>query len=609
MYLSFLYFSWVIAHTPACFAAAVENLDQSPARLISYAESTQWTKLLHVKNQRVAKRLRQDAPFFITEGGFKSSFLEMQATVQAFAHPEGYLKKGRGHPHCLFPARLQVLKRDLNLEFPEVLCPALEEWKAQVRSDRIVVVFASQFASHPGSVMGHTFIKFQNSQHKDYLNRTIGYAAEIPEDVSALAYVYRGLFGGFRGSFSEQPYYEKVQEYNNMESRDLWEYSLRLSEEEKDIFLNHLWELKENGEFDYYYLDENCAFIILAALEAATPNKNFLNRLPWYVLPLETIKALAKEDLIEKIVWKPSLQTQMTTKLKTLSSDQQKKTVRAIHRRSILELDDSVSLEIILDDIERSKVKSKGVLSEDLVQFQKEALLKRAQLGVKAPIKPSEPQSILNGHGPLHVEFSVGRKPEGHFFGFRFRPFLHNFMDNDVGYLRNSAMSFMELEWRGSKSSDIDLFEVIFFDVQLSRPYTALDPDWSWKMKAAYQDRIYFLESARGITWDLTDHFSAVVMGYGKLETHQEFEDDYRFWPGILFQGIFSYKHKVKWLHTEILAKELRDSRVILLKRSSEVRVHNILPHLDAGLEFSQFDGLGSEDKGSIGILKLIYDF
>src|SRR5690606_41368354 len=47
-----------------------------------------------------------------------------------------------------------------------------------------------------------------------------------------LLYSLRGLLGGFPGRYQLVPYFLKVQEYNNAESRDLWTYELDFSPEQ-----------------------------------------------------------------------------------------------------------------------------------------------------------------------------------------------------------------------------------------------------------------------------------------------------------------------------------------------------------------------------------------
>ena len=71
----------------------------------------------------------------------------------------------------------------------------------------------------------------------DKLHHSVGYAANIGKDVSTFSYVYDGITGGFEGEFSINPYYINIQEYSNIESRDLWEYHLNISSEKISSFL------------------------------------------------------------------------------------------------------------------------------------------------------------------------------------------------------------------------------------------------------------------------------------------------------------------------------------------------------------------------------------
>ena len=69
-----------------------------------------------------------------------------------------------------------------------------------------------------------------------------------------IVYSILGTMGGFKGSLVSLPYYYKIREYNDHESRDLWSYELNLSYEEIEVIIDHLWELGQTV-FDYYYFD------------------------------------------------------------------------------------------------------------------------------------------------------------------------------------------------------------------------------------------------------------------------------------------------------------------------------------------------------------------
>ena len=65
------------------------------------------------------------------------------------------------------------------------------------------------------------------------------------------------------------PSYYKVREYNNAESRDLWEYELNVDQETVDMLIAHYGRLVLL--IDYWYLTENCSYHMFTLLEAANP--------------------------------------------------------------------------------------------------------------------------------------------------------------------------------------------------------------------------------------------------------------------------------------------------------------------------------------------------
>ncbi|MCK7512715.1 MAG: DUF4105 domain-containing protein [Desulfobacterales bacterium] len=66
------------------------------------------------------------------------------------------------------------------------------------------------------------------------------------------------------------PYYAKLQEYSDVDHRDIWEYSLNLTEPEIRRMMLHIRELDAIAS-DYYFFDENCSYLLFSLLEAARP--------------------------------------------------------------------------------------------------------------------------------------------------------------------------------------------------------------------------------------------------------------------------------------------------------------------------------------------------
>ena len=99
----------------------------------------------------------------------------------------------------------------------------------------------------------------------------INFAANQNPKDNPIEYVINGLFGLYDGQFAIFPYYFKVNEYNEAESRDMWEYRLSFNTEEIEWAYSHLWELGA-ASFPYYFFSDNCSYHILSILEIARPS-------------------------------------------------------------------------------------------------------------------------------------------------------------------------------------------------------------------------------------------------------------------------------------------------------------------------------------------------
>lgn len=101
-------------------------------------------------------------------------------------------------------------------------------------------------------------------------------------------------------SFSLSPYYSKVGEYAQYESRDLWEYELDLSAEEvRRLFLTTL-ELGPHV-INYFYIDENCSYIMLFLLDAARPSLKLASLFRSIVTPTDTIRAVFDAGVVRSV--------------------------------------------------------------------------------------------------------------------------------------------------------------------------------------------------------------------------------------------------------------------------------------------------------------------
>jgi len=160
-------------------------------------------------------------------------------------------------------------------------------------------------------MFGHTLIRIDSAENSSLLSYAINYAA-TGDDINGLLFAFKGIFGFYRGYFSILPYYQKVKEYGDIDHRDMWEYRLDLTKDEVNLMMLHLWELQ--GIYsDYFFFDENCSYTLLFLLDAARPELKLTDRFGLWVMPVDTIRVMTENSLIEEVVYRPSKSTKINT--------------------------------------------------------------------------------------------------------------------------------------------------------------------------------------------------------------------------------------------------------------------------------------------------------
>ena len=148
------------------------------------------------------------------------------------------------HALCRFPARFAFLSKHLDFtHLPNVYCADFKEMRDYITPTKASIIFPSAHINSPASMFGHTFLLLDSSFQSRLLAFAINYQADAdPSQTNAISFAFNGLFGLYTGSYSILPYYDKIKEYSNVESRDMWEYELNLTQEEITQLYNHIWE-------------------------------------------------------------------------------------------------------------------------------------------------------------------------------------------------------------------------------------------------------------------------------------------------------------------------------------------------------------------------------
>lgn len=292
------------------------SLPSNSATEEQLGKSEQWLKLLYFAPAWLGKdkSLVDDPRFFASENGKIDSLSELKATLAAFRNGTPSQQQ---EALCKYPARRRWLEGKLKLQFtdPEPenssdICKRYRIFKKSVHANKVSLIFSSYYPGNPGSLFGHTLLKFtkinqDGIRSSELLDYGLNHAAH-PTTYNPFLYAPMGLAGFFPGFISLMPYYVKVQEYNNSESRDLWEYEINLQPAEVELALLSIFELSTH-RIDYFYFDDNCSLLMLAVLNIARPSLKLVEKFNSWVIPGDTVRVVYQQPgLVSNFKFRPS---------------------------------------------------------------------------------------------------------------------------------------------------------------------------------------------------------------------------------------------------------------------------------------------------------------
>jgi hypothetical protein len=486
-------------------AARAERLIAHAARL-RLAERKEWLRLVHYRKTLFGGWESQvdGPPFFLAADGKENPGAELDATLRAFTAPAGAPDV---HALCRFPARFIWLAKQLSLgpaDVPTVACPGYADFVKKLAPRSLTLIFSSYYLNNPASAFGHTFLRVNKtmrsgeSESRELLDYGVDFSAVV-DTGNAVLYAFKGMFGLFPGTFHKMPFFYKVREYNDFESRDLWEYDLDLSQAQVQLVVAHLWELGQTY-IAYYYLSENCSYHILGALEVASPDLELTSTLGWPVIPSDTVKAvLRNRGLVKGISYRPSNRTQFRQRLDTLGSDEVE-AVELLLRDPQAKLDASFSLakqvrvidaaiDLVGIRFARDLTKSRLEMNQQGIELEQALLERRAEYDLTSE-EPHFPMPMgkvpHGGHDSDRLGLGSGYERErGFFHSLSFRLALHDLNDPARGYPDGAEIEFLPISLRYYIESPRLSFENFsLVRVMSLTPLSRFDHSMSWLVDA-----------------------------------------------------------------------------------------------------------------------------
>lgn len=509
--------------------------------------STEWINLVHYEgkgdlpgnyNSQV-----NDKRFFLAPDGDINPESELLATIKALYRTD---ITGNDHAQCKFIARFNWLKHKLSINpdtLPVIQCDKYKEWRKHVRSDLVTLVFPAYHLNSPTSMFGHTLLRLDSTKDEGnsrWLSTAVNFGADATENDNSLLYAWKGLVGGYSGIFVTDHYYKKIQEYNRIEHRDIWEYRLNLTADETGRIVNHLWELQDI-KFDYYYFDENCSYRLLELLEVARPGVELTDKFKITAIPVDTVRAIEKAGMIEATAYRPSLVTLLRHSLEQASTGDQDLVIQLSKDISIAERDTFKNLPLnrqrnvtdlayqYLRYQQSSKERDPDIAKRShqllllLNSYPKDTLVK---VEVEPPVAPEK------GHGSKRSSIGLGKRLGNDYLDLGFKMSFHDLEDNEQGFLRGAQINIGTIQIRAEENDSISLYELGLIDIFSLTPRTRFIKPLSWKVFAGLEtqytngvDQLTAdVNGGAGGSWNLFKNNQVYLLATARLEINEQMD-------------------------------------------------------------------------------------
>lgn len=459
------------------------------------ARSPQWLRLGHYRKHFTGSYYSViKGNFFISPDGSKNPQEELLATIDFLFSDKTPKDQGQ----CRYLARMAWLKTEIPFAAEDILsCPEQDQWKKNLGVSEIYLIFAASDLSSAASSFGHTFLRLHNPKNTGklaLLDYGVNYAAATGSEVGAL-YALKGLFGSYPGTYSMQPYHQKIREYTNLEGRDLWEYKLHLNPQEVDFIIDHLLEV-EGSYAPYYFSDDNCSEQILELIEVAKPDLELTSRFHDFVIPLDTVKVLNSQWLLEGENLRNSLQAEWHARYKLLNHTQKNAVKNIIKANSLADnayllsspKEKAETLEASLSYLALSEYREQKEKKEEKYSLS----LARAKLGaVTDPVNILNPTSPLLSPDSSAFYLTYGQEPLKNFYSLKWHRGFHDLLSDDSGLTPFSQLDFLSIDLHYYPvQKNWDLQQFVFLNIISTSPWTEFEHPLSWKIDIGTEPKL-----------------------------------------------------------------------------------------------------------------------
>lgn len=479
-----------------------------------------WKRLLHFDHIEQKSRI-SNPDFFISPKGHINAKAELEASLLKI-RSESHTTPLEERFSCRFPAR----KKFLESYYKEFIqdCPPLEEEVKAKTPESLVFVFTAQFLGNPASTMGHSFLRFDLPKKEKLLSLAFSYFAKTNPKDNSLMYAIRGLFGGYTGIYELDQFYPKSELYGSRENRDLWEYELLLTNEQKTFLLMHAIELTRYSARPYNFLDRNCSYLILEFLDVAEESFDLAGDSDgFFVAPIETLRVLKKAKLLGTMSLRPSLRRKTEESYSHLTKDEKVLVKRILENKLMPETQSTKVLSTATEILTLRNLSHEKSDTEKIVFDRSSyALAKRLPEHDSDEIIKEKISDPLSGHDLLQFQSGFASTKDTSSLQLGFRPAAHALEDSPKGHLPNNQLIFLETTFRfENKNNKLmpRLRKLTFVDIKSFPNFSPVNNQNAWELKIGVIPTIGSqcgdCRALRGLgSWGLSQNITKDSLGY-----------------------------------------------------------------------------------------------
>lgn len=438
-------------------------------------DSHVWKALLHIRN---GKPSINNSTFLLSHKNF-SLKNELIKTINDFEN---------GLNICKYPARYFWLKEQLSgNRFKKFDCKDFKIYIEKTNPEDLELIFASENVSSPSSMMGHVFFNIKSKKEDEKIRQNAVSFFTVIDTFNIPLLITKSTITGMKGYFILNPYKKSINKYLYEEQRSIWEYKLKLTEEQKKLIIYHFWELKDI-DMTYFFTGFNCATMIDDILSIT--NEHYINNNALWVTPKDVIKNAEKNNLISNTKMIPSIEWEIKMLDENINNSERTNEIMDLINKKKF---DSFSESFFSKNYKIKKLEKQFISTYSRYLLNKSLISRKEYLKLTQSLEDEEYIiSLENYKNPIktfndtQLSLSNVNIDKKGYMGITFLPASNSIYDDNREYFSENSLKIGEIDLLFNKDK-VHLNNINIYDMKLLIPWNNITNDISKQFNVSYQ--------------------------------------------------------------------------------------------------------------------------